>query len=240
MNYPCLMYHEIAYPYKHPFYVHPDDFKKQIDWLLANGYKSIDLRKNNEKGNILITFDDGHKSNLEAARYLHEKGFVAVFYILKNFSLEDSDYLTEDDIREIAALGHIIGVHGKNHIWWTRKSKEELVSELYETTLWLENLVGQKVVTCSAPGGMIRNRERRIIRKHLPYFKYIRSSFHGYNKTGDINLKSKGVGTMTTMAEFERMVKLDTMYYFKAGIKCWLKDRVKDLILCFIKQHEKE
>ena len=239
MKYACLMYHEIAYPFRHPFYVHPDDFKKQIDWLLTNGYKSIDLSKGDDTGNVLITFDDGHKSNLEAARYLHEKGMVAVFYILKNFSLEDSEYLTEDDIKEIATLGHIIGVHGKNHLWWTRKRKEELVRELEETAIWLKTLTGQEVITCSAPGGMIRQRERYIIRKHCPYFKYIRSSFHGYNRKGDINLKSKGIGSMTTMKEFERIVKLDTIYYLKVGVKCWLKDRVKDILFRLKKQDEK-
>lgn len=238
--YPCLMYHEIAFPYRHPFYVNPDEFRKQIDWLVANGYKSIDLRKGDDSGNVLITFDDGHRSNLEAARYLHTKGLVAVFYLLKNFSLEDPEYLNEDEIKEIASLGHLIGVHGKNHFWWTRKSKDVLVSELDETARWIESLTGQPPITCSAPGGMIRGRERRIIRKYLPYIKYIRSSFHGYNKSGDTNLNSKGVGIMTSIEEFEKMVKCDTDYYRKASIKCWLKDRAKDVILRFKTQHEKE
>lgn len=239
-KYACLMYHEIAYPYRHPFYVHPVEFKKQVDWLVKNGYKSIDLRKGDDNGNVLITFDDGHKSNLDAARYLHSKGMVAVFYLLKNFSLEDPEYLNEDDIKEIASLGHIIGIHGKNHFWWTRKSEDVLVRELNETAKWIESLTGLMPITCSAPGGLIRDREYTIIRKRLSFIKYIRSSFHGFNKTGDTNLKSKGVGTMTSMEEFEKIVKCDTMYYLKATVKCWIKDRIKDVILRFKTQHEKE
>lgn len=240
MNYPCIMYHEIAYPYRHPFYVHPDAFKEQMEWLLSNGYKSIDLRKGDQSGDVLITFDDGHKSNLEAARYLYKKGLVAVFYVVKNFSLFDEEYLNEEDIKEIAELGHIIGVHGMNHLWWTKKSKNQLVEELKDTSLWIESLTGQLPFTCSAPGGMIRCREKKIIIKELPFLKYIRSSFHWYNQSGKVIINAKGVGTMTTIDEFEKMVSLQKAYYIKSVIKCWLKDRAKDLLLRFRKQHEKE
>ena len=78
MNYPCLMYHEILTPARTGCSVSPANFKKQVGWLVANGYKSIDLRTDFDLTgkDVLITFDDGHKSNLEAARYLKDKGFV--------------------------------------------------------------------------------------------------------------------------------------------------------------------
>lgn len=238
--YPCLMYHEIASPYRHPFYVHPDAFKEQMEWLLSHGYKSIDLRKSDQSGNVLITFDDGHKSNLEVARYLNNKGFVAIFYVIKKFSLTDAEYLNEEDIKEIANLGHIIGVHGKNHLWWTKKKEKQLVEELKDTSLWIESLTGQLPFTCSAPGGMIRYREKKIIQTKLPFLKYIRSSFHWYNQKGKAFINAKGVGSMTTIDEFEKMVSLNKAYYIKSVIKCWIKDRAKDILLRFKKQHEKE
>ena len=44
-----------------------------MEYITKNGFKAIDL-KNGLKGDVLITFDDGHKSNLEAARILSDFG----------------------------------------------------------------------------------------------------------------------------------------------------------------------
>ena len=232
-KYPCIMYHEIDFPYKHKFYVSPEAFKTQMKWLKDNGYMPIDLRNGDQKGNILITFDDGHKSNIMAARHLKELGFVAVFYLVKDFSLNNSDYLDESDIKEIAQMGHVLGVHGKDHSWWTKKNAHQLIEELDETAEWIENITGQKPITCSAPGGQIRKREENIIKCHLPYMRYIRSSFHNYNRKGCFSINSKGVGIETSIQEFEKMVRMDSIYYMKAKSKCWLKDRIKDIIYKF-------
>ena len=229
------MYHEIDFPYKHKFYVKPEAFKTQMKWLKDNGYISIDLSKGDQEGNILITFDDGHKSNIMAARYLKELGFVAVFYIVKDYSLNNPDYLDESDIKKIAEMGHVLGVHGKNHSWWTKKNAQLLTEELAETAEWIENITGTKPITCSAPGGQIRKREENIIKKHLPYMRYIRSSFHDYNHKGSQCINSKGVGKDTSMQEFEKMVRMDFIYYMKARTKCWLKNRIKDIVYKFTK-----
>ena len=232
-RYPCLMYHEIAYPYKHKFYVHPKNFKEQMIWLKSNEFRPIDISKNDCDGNILLTFDDGHKSNLQAARYLKECGFVGIFYVVKDFSLNRADYLNENDIREIAAMGHIVGVHGKDHSWWTAKSINELIAELDETSKWIENITGKMPISCSAPGGQIRSREVKAIKRYLPYMRYIRTSFHDYNLKGDNLINSKGISVGTSIEEFEKIVRMDTLYYVKARTKCWLKDRVKDIVYKF-------
>lgn len=233
MKFPCLMYHEIASPCKHKFYVTPDKFTEQIDWLLTNGYNSIDLRNAKLDGDVLITFDDGHKSNLMAARLLKEKGLIAVFYVLKEFSLHNPNYLSEDDILEIYKMGHIIGIHGKDHGWWTKKNQDALILELEETANWIQDIIGEKPFTCSAPGGQIRNREFKIIERYLPYLKYIRSSFHYYNKHGNTRLNSIGICSLTSIDEFKNIVTLDKTFYRLKSSRCWIKDRLKDIVYKF-------
>lgn len=185
-RYACLMYHEIDDGVCSPYHVPWNDFTEQMFWLKEKGYKTLDLRKgelDTSPGGkrILITFDDGHKSNIRAAQFLHNLGFCAVFYILQEQSLTNTAYLSESEIQYISDLGHIIGVHDKNHMHWTKLSNIELIEDLNGVRLWLERLTGQSIVTCSAPGGFIRHREYLLIRKFVPELKYIRSSFNDYN-----------------------------------------------------------
>ena len=229
MKYVCLMYHEIAKPHKHKFYVTPENFKMQIGYMVKNGIKSIDL-KNGLQGDVLITFDDGHKSNLEAAKILSNLGLKAVFYLVKDFSLKNEEYLNEQDIKEIHALGHTIGVHGKDHGWWTNKSKQRLVNEITETIEWIEKLTGEKVVTCSPPGGRILNKEFQIIKQNFPLLKYIRNSVCYYSTDTDKMINSMPVTIDMGMDEFQKVLRMNYLYYKKALCVYHLKEFAKRII----------
>lgn len=218
MKFASLMYHQIADNPKGKFWVSKENFLRQLDWLVENGFKSIDLSAEApfaEDKCVLITFDDGHKSNLWAARELSQRGFKGIFYIIKNKSLQDADYLNESDLMEIAKLGHLLGVHGKDHKWWTEKSKDLFVSEFTEVSNWLESLTGVSVVSCSAPGGFISPRVVLIINEIFPNVKYIRSSIPSYNDNrleGGL-LRSVAICRNTTMDDFKKIVRMDKVFY---------------------------
>lgn len=232
------MYHEIVSPPMTKYSVSPFMFETQMRGLLKAGVVSYIL---DDPSNVLsscnyclLTFDDGHISNLHAARVMAGLGFVGYFYLLKDNSLERDDYLNEGDIKELARLGHRFGVHGKNHGWWTKKTSELLVSELRETKDWIEQLTGQSVVTCSAPGGKIDKRTIDAIRNGIPDLKYIRTSQYGVNDESDTLLKSIGVlgkyseNTILGIASNNHwtMSRVMTYYYVKEAIKPiyhWLK-----------------
>lgn len=52
------MYHQIELPFKDKFYVAPENFKTQMQYIKDNGFKSINPNKD-FSGDVLITFDDG-------------------------------------------------------------------------------------------------------------------------------------------------------------------------------------
>ena len=223
------MYHEVASPHKHKFYVTPENFRMQIEYIADNGFKTIDLN-NGLKGDVLITFDDGHKSNLQAARLLSNLGLRAVFYLVKDFSLNNEEYLNEDDIREIHALGHTLGVHGKNHDWWTNKSDKVLIDEITETIQWIESLTGEKVITCSPPGGRMLSKEFSTIKRNFPSLKYIRNSVCYHSTDSSKMINSMPMTIDMGMDEFKKVMKMDYFYYKKALILYHLKEFAKRII----------
>ncbi len=227
--YTCLMYHEVVTPLLHKFSVEPSQFEKQISSLADAGVESYILGDivNPRKHKCLLTFDDGHVSNLQAARMLSELGFVGYFYLIKDYSLEREDYLSERDIKEISSLGHILGVHGKNHDQWAKMPEDMVISHLRETKDWIEQLTGKVVCTCSAPGGVIDNRTIDLIKREIPELKYIRTSRYGVNHEDDTVLNAVGVRRdysedkvlrLALNNEWE-MKKVMTYYHIKEFLK---------------------
>ena len=193
--YSCLMYHEVVESRITKCSVRPMAFKEQMNILVKTGVKSYVLGNSISSGtkNCFITFDDGHGSNLQSARLMSELGLIGYFYLIKDFSLFKPDYLSEKDIKEIASLGHKLGVHGKSHDHWAKMDENRLVSDLKETKDWIEQLTGEPFITCSAPGGVIDKRTIKIIKKEIPELKYIRTSRYGINYENDTVLNSIGV-----------------------------------------------
>ena len=230
--YTCLMYHEIVNPSISKFSVDPTCFIEQVKCLKRAGVTSYILGNDiKTTKSCLLTFDDGHGSNLDAARLLAEEGYVGYFYLVKDYSELRDDYLKENEIKEISSLGHIIGVHGKNHQGWVRKDDDTLIKELRETKDWIEQLIGEPIITCSAPGGLIDNRVINCIKRELPELKYIRTSRYGINHEGDTVLNSIGIRYDYSVNKVRRLAlnnpiemgKIMTYYYAKEIAKSFVR-----------------
>ena len=234
MIYTSLMYHEIVSPKLHKYSVEPSRFEEQMRRLQKEVVSYVFENQENTTHPhtegvryCLLTFDDGHKSNLNAARLLSELGLHGYFYVVKNLSLENPEYLDEVEIKEISALGHSIGVHGKVHAPWARMEASRLLSDLRETKDWIEQLTGKPVITCSAPGGIINQATIDCIRSGIPELKYIRTSRYGVNHVGDTVIKSIGVrGDYSTEKvlniatnDFWTMRKIMAYYHAKQIVK---------------------
>ena len=216
MKYPCLMYHEIGAGGK--FCVSEQDFARQMDYIVAEGYESVDLRNEKETSaekKVLITFDDGHVSNYRAAEMLRDRKLTGVFYVLKDESLLGEGYLSERQIADIAAMGHVIGVHGKTHDWWTRKRPDVLVSEIREVVEWVEGLTDKPVCDCSAPGGKVNGMIARKILSEVNGMRTVRNSVPWWNDSSvqDGILNAIAVCAGTSFSDYIKMLKLDGAYY---------------------------
>jgi peptidoglycan/xylan/chitin deacetylase (PgdA/CDA1 family) len=105
-----------------------------------------------------ITFDDGHRSNLELALpILQSRGLQAHFFITVGWTEQKSGYMTWNELRSLHQAGQLIGSHGWTHKLLTHCSKTELRTELTTARLTLEDKLGTSITTMSLPGGRSNN-----------------------------------------------------------------------------------
>jgi len=166
------MYHNLAPTSAGRYSVGIDGFKAQLSWLRAEGY-TIDgfreLQRRLEQGEfperyVVLTFDDGHKSNVVAANILREFDAQATFFLTKLVCQTRDRFMDNDEIREVSKICSV-GSHGITHRPLSWLNSDEIRSELVDSKHWLEDLTGQKVEALSAPGGALDSRVVRHARE---------------------------------------------------------------------------
>lgn len=167
-----LMYHNLEDEPANDYSISAAVFQQQLDWLIAEGYVVEGLpgleqrlaQRDVPERYVVLTFDDGHRSNLHAAEILCRAGAQATFFLTRDFCRQRPDFLRDSEIRELASLCSV-GSHGVTHAPLSRISNERVRAELAESKAWLEAVLGAAITTFSAPGGFInQNVLRQAIR----------------------------------------------------------------------------
>ena len=140
---PVLCYHHIrpirmASKANKGYEVTVAQFKEQMKILADSGYKSITPEQYYDylsRGaaipgkSVMITFDDTSEEHFTIAKPEMEKyGFKGVFYIM-TISIGRPNYMTKDQIRQLADDGHIIGSHTWDHHRVDRYKNENTIEE---------------------------------------------------------------------------------------------------------------
>ena len=155
-----------------------DTFRKQMEYLKMNGYRTVSLEELESLGEntqkrtqklIAIHFDDGWKSVEQAIPVLQSLGMKASFMVITGAAdgQYGDEYLNWTEIKRIDKdLLFDIGSHTVSHPWkeesnlvlWTmhkdNKDSEELISrELEGSKQVLESRLGHPVQTLAWPKG---------------------------------------------------------------------------------------
>ena len=138
--------------------------KKSDIWLSVETFKFVlDVIK--ERKEIIITFDDGNKSDLEIVLpLLLENRIKAAFFICPG-NFDKPGYLTGGDVQCLSQSGMIIGSHGVHHCDWRGLKDEELFEELSLSKKILEQETNQSVSYAACPKGSYDRRVLRFLRK---------------------------------------------------------------------------
>jgi hypothetical protein len=159
----CLMYHDVYKEQKNDsgfcgssadtYKIKEDVFEEQIKsisrWLQENNKSHSEVR---------LTFDDGGSSfYYHIAPLLEKYSFVGYFFIATKY-IGKNGFLTESQIKELVARGHIIGGHSHTHRQMMNSlSYAELEQDWTDCQVKLSNIIGHSIQTCSLPCGFMSN-----------------------------------------------------------------------------------
>ena len=135
-----------------PYAVSVSDFTQQIDSLAERNVGLFDAGK---WPDVVLTFDDGHASNLHlAAPLLAERNLSAYFFVTSEFIERRRGFMSRDELRELSQIpGMCIGSHGATHQFFNDMDVDQSINELVQSRQLLEKVCDSACVSISFPGG---------------------------------------------------------------------------------------
>ena len=158
---------------------------------------------------ILITFDDGYKSQKQITeKYLNPNNIKAIFFLVSDFiSIQskvqaqafvrnnfyknknsvkldnDIQNMNIQDINFLIESGHTIGAHTKTHLQLSNiKNEDELISEIFECKKKLEDLFKKTTIDDFAyTFGDYESINEKSLNIISKYYKFIYSGLRGNN-----------------------------------------------------------
>ncbi len=160
-------------------------FKSQMQYITDNGYKTFtfdELDENDnllyQKKNVLITFDDGWRSNYtEIFDYMKEKGIKYNIFLECGNIGNNEEYLTWDMVREMYSSGIVgFGAHTYSHPDTSDISKIDPKKEFAFVNDMIKSETGISVKDFCYPFGKWSNASNEYIVKNTEYTRIYTSS----------------------------------------------------------------
>lgn len=187
----ALMYHLVLdepYNYNTGLFVRPSDLEAQIEALLDAGYVFLfadEYGKTKEKS-VVLTFDDGYTDNYtELLPILKKYNVKATVYIIGDLVGNHPEYLTYDQIKEMADSGLVqFGCHTMSHPDLTSLTDEQIKKEYQDCKDLIADLTGQDCRSVAYPYGYYDDRVTAITKE---YFDFAYNSGYYTPAEDDIN-----------------------------------------------------
>jgi peptidoglycan/xylan/chitin deacetylase (PgdA/CDA1 family) len=184
-----LMYHELELAGRaicqsepgYARYVLPlATFRSQMEWIRNSGLRGLNVSQAlaySGGKSVCITFDDGCETDLiAAAPILREIGLDAAFYVTAG-RLGATGYLSESQLRELAAQGFEIGCHSMTHAYLSDLGDSDLQREIAGAKNRIEQILGKGIEHFSCPGGRYNRRALEMARR-AGFKSVANSEFH--------------------------------------------------------------
>lgn len=203
---PILIYHSVSphHPGESPvvkyYNVDPKIFEKQLIYLRDGGYNVISMsdlanalygRETLPPKPVIITFDDGWKSQyIYAFPLLKKYHDTALFYIYTNVT-DHERFMTWEDIKKMDEEGMTIGGHTRSHPYLTDiKNRAQLQDEIMVGKKILEEHLGKTVDHFAYPFGHYSSDAISVVKE--AGYKSARSTYVGTHHTLDDLYTLKG------------------------------------------------
>lgn len=170
-----LLYHNVtdkkSISSKDDLYVHIDDFRDQLDYIVKNGYNVVtlqelyDLRQNNQeipKKTIILTFDDGDKSSYDVVfPELKKRNLKASFFVTTR-QLNEKGFVTKENLIEMENDGQDIQSQGHNNEDFIESTIAQVHKSMYLSKKILEDILNKKVLFLVYPNSSFNSEVIRI------------------------------------------------------------------------------
>lgn len=199
-----LFKHQIQFLTSHYDFLTPLQFQEFIEG--KSSFSSVSL---------LITFDDGFKSNrIVAEEILEPLGIKGIFFVPTEFIglqdaqkrnefiarqiygghannseiFSDMEPLTWEDLKYLLAQGHVVGSHGRNHRRLSSiHSQQDLHDEIVESGNILEEKLGIPITCFAYPFGDIDSISKQAFHVMKARYPYCFSGVRGANYRPTLN-----------------------------------------------------
>ncbi|HEX2635662.1 MAG TPA: polysaccharide deacetylase family protein [Gemmatimonadales bacterium] len=141
-----------------PFRLTPRAFNDHLEAIASSPWspcRVAELDRDAAARHLLLTFDDGGRSALDAADELSRRGWQGHFFIVTS-RIGTSTFLDAAGIRYLHGCGHVIGSHSHTHPDIFRElSPAAMLAEWRTSAGLIADLLGAPCETASVPGGEI-------------------------------------------------------------------------------------
>ena len=202
-----LVYHDIKKKDFKLLYKNLKDLKKNWKFISPKQLENHLNKKNILKGkNLLVTFDDGFKSNLDVEKKILSKlGIKAIFFIPSDFirlkskkkieefskkilntkKIDETDSISNlsiSDTKKLIKCGHTIGCHTKTHLnLGSIKNDKILNNEIFESAKSLENDLKIKINHFAFTYGNFESMSEKSLKLASSRYNFIYSCLRGNN-----------------------------------------------------------
>jgi peptidoglycan/xylan/chitin deacetylase (PgdA/CDA1 family) len=140
---------------------------RQISLLHERGYVGMRIedliRASDVPGHrYVLTFDDGTSDHREIVFPLLEKHRCQGVFFIPTAKLNQPGYLTNAQVKELAAAGHVIGPHSHEHRRLDLLPDEEIRRQIALSQKIIADLIGENPAVFVPPGGFVNDRIRAI------------------------------------------------------------------------------
>lgn len=196
---PILMYHYVsplppnADQFRIGLSITPETFRAHLDYLFREGYTTISLYQMHDAlltgmplppKPVVLTFDDGyidHYTNVFPA--LQEYGFTGTFFIITaRADMNDRQYVSWAQIREMADAGMSMEAHTKNHSSLQGRDYDFLVYEMLGSLESLYAFTGRQAHMLAYPVGQYDDETLRVAGS-LPVWRAVTTERGSYQTT---------------------------------------------------------
>lgn len=188
------MYHKIssaenpvADPEEARYAVNMDEFSVQMKEVSRGGLRCETVRtfaeesprERDSKSRIILTFDDGNRSDFMYALPVLEKlGLYATFFVCTD-RIGVDDGPDESMLRSLCGAGMEIASHGVSHGFLTQMNEGMLRDEIRRSKDILSSITGEETTSFAPPGGRIDKRALCALREEG--YKAVCTSRFGFN-----------------------------------------------------------